>query len=212
MGKITHEQCVDWNLWHRVRCYQLCDQATRRTGRLVKHSSVIDFHSASLRNSRCRAFFKALGESSKMSEALFPQLQEKNIMINVPWFFKLMNRFVRLFLPRHTMEKMAICPVEDSYNGKRDIRKCPFVQANFPDLDKLPDFLGGHCSVPPDSWLSTEGRQSQFQEAPNQANEADMKTDLTAEEQAQYDEEVEWADCEEGPEPEHGEVEIIESI
>ncbi len=111
---------------------------------LVKSLGLQDFKAVSIFMSRDSRFFKALGESSKIGEAIYPQLLWKQVFFDVPFFFSAMMSVARLFMSKRALEKISLCPGD----AKSDIRRCPFVRAQGIPVEDIPSFLGGGCKCP----------------------------------------------------------------
>lgn len=147
MDKFTEEEVVDWLNYPKEWAFQICDEATRRTGRLVKMVTVVDMHSSRLSDNDKR-FYKALGGASKDAEVYYPQLLSMTVPINTPSFLNILWVFAKRLLPKKTIEKMRLCGARDTL--KQPATKCPWVTYNFAPED-LPDFLGG--TAPPTEML-----------------------------------------------------------
>ena len=84
-----------------------CDAETRARRTLVKMVSVIDMAHASLSDSD-RRFFAILGESGKLSETAYPQMQARNVMLHPPSFMYAMFSIVKVFMSKKQLDKQAI--------------------------------------------------------------------------------------------------------
>ena len=84
-----------------------CDAETRARRNLVKMVSVIDMAHSSLSDSD-RRFFAILGESGKLSETAYPQMQARNVMLHPPSFMYAMFSIVKVFMSKKQLDKQAI--------------------------------------------------------------------------------------------------------
>ncbi len=79
MEVVTVQQLTEWFMFKKEQTFLICDEATRRTGNLVKTVVLNDATgvpgmwelSGLLRNN---GLMTALGDSSKLSESVYPQL------------------------------------------------------------------------------------------------------------------------------------------
>ncbi|KAI8812570.1 hypothetical protein BJ742DRAFT_792881 [Cladochytrium replicatum] len=117
--QVTNEQIFDWLLFQRERAFSLCDEATRRTGRIIKVVTVNDFATSVPGTAPSgnrygsavmdRRFLKTIGAVSKLSEVYYPQLLGLSVMLNVPSTLNAVFTIARPFLPKKTLEKMRFC-------------------------------------------------------------------------------------------------------
>ncbi|KAI8615275.1 hypothetical protein BC830DRAFT_311178 [Chytriomyces sp. MP71] len=90
-------------------------------------------------------FMKVIGDSSKMSEKMFPQLLGKTVYCNAPsWMAWTFNTVVKPLISKKTAEKSVFCP--GNVSGK-PFGDCPFL-ARYMMAESLPTFLGGKCECP----------------------------------------------------------------
>lgn len=136
---VTTEMFVEWTIHFREICFLAADRETRARRRLVKSISLVDMRSASM--GFTSRFASAIGESSKLSEFLYPQLLRRTVLFNPPSFFSVLFAIVKPLLPAKSLEKTAVCPGSLS---KPSASACPFAAALF-DVNALPTFLGGAC-------------------------------------------------------------------
>jgi len=147
MDTYTEDQIIDYLSWSKEYIFQLCDEATRRTGRLVKQVNVIDMHGLRLADQDKR-FYRALGRSSKDTELYYPQLLAVTAGVNAPTFLNLIWVFVKRLMPKKTIEKTRICGARDT--NKQAATACPFLVHNFAP-EEICSFLGG--TLPPSQKL-----------------------------------------------------------
>lgn len=88
MDEYAFDDVVIFLNFQKEQAHLLCDEATRRTRRLVKMVTVVDMHSSRFSDNDNR-FFKALGQASHESELYYPQLLAITVGINVPSYLNL---------------------------------------------------------------------------------------------------------------------------
>ena len=66
--------------------YLECDKVTRETGRLTKQIVIMDFANVGWIYPS-QTLISSQNEASEIAKNLFPQLLEKVVIINQPWFF-----------------------------------------------------------------------------------------------------------------------------
>lgn len=170
MDNVPYEQVLTAFTMARFKAVEYCDAQTRKEGRLVKAINVLDFQGASLSRGNDSRFSKLLGESSKLNEKLFPQLQGSTIMVNVPPFFMFGFNLLKPLMSKRALEKVVFCPGK---NSGKPISACPYL-SNYLNIDNVPTFLGGNCNCPggcignvpnsqtlPLSGITTEGLSKQ---------------------------------------------------
>ena len=82
MEKLTSQQLNDFLMSTKEGAFAECDALTRSSRKLIKLSAIADLAHVSV--SVNKAFFKVLGESSKLSEDVFPQLIGVSVVVNTP--------------------------------------------------------------------------------------------------------------------------------
>mmetsp|Transcript_1109 Transcript_1109/g.3444 ORF Transcript_1109/g.3444 Transcript_1109/m.3444 type:complete len:317 (-) Transcript_1109:1478-2428(-) len=150
-----YEALKEWSNWYNERNYHILDRRTRESGYLTKAIIINDLKNASLfgRNRITdRTFNRAMGDSSKLSEILYPQMLERAVVINPPKFLRYLYKFGRFFLPESTIRRYQLCRGFLGHNlkttyaeGGFDARRCPFCTQRF-DVEKLPSYIGGSCT------------------------------------------------------------------
>jgi hypothetical protein len=135
----TQEQILENSLYGNEHTYHLCDLKTRETRMLCKVITIIDLQGFSLKNLD-RRLPKFYGQASQLSQIYYPQLLGRTVMTNMPSFFRIIFKALRLFWPAKTVEKQAICPAD---TGKKSAKDCPFLSKFSPGPELLPPFLGG---------------------------------------------------------------------
>jgi hypothetical protein len=130
---------------YRFKALEYCDSMTRKEGRLVKAISVLDFQGFSLTRGNDPRFSRIIGESSKLSEKLFPQLLGQSIFINVPKIVYWVINVIKPLMSKRAVEKMVFCP--GNTISSKPITDCPFI-SRILSVDDVPTFLGGKCNCP----------------------------------------------------------------
>jgi hypothetical protein len=150
MERFSHERVVLMLLLNNEVGFQLCDKRTRESGRLVKMITVIDGAGASFFDFD-RRFGKCLGESSHLSEDIYPQLLGKSIMINFPGAVRFIIKTVSLLMSSKAREKQVICAATNT--AKKDCSQCPFIKRMGIRPEDVPDFLGGRDPHLPEHFM-----------------------------------------------------------
>lgn len=128
--------------------YRIVDERTRKTGTWVKVINVIDAKNfGPFKKEFDFKFFRVIGENSKDSDYLHPQLLAKKVALNVPSVLLTMIKFFKRFMSKRAMEKLGIC-LGSNIGSRTDAGEvCPFVKkhnlASF-----LPHFMGGTATCP----------------------------------------------------------------
>ena len=136
---VTTAMFVEWNMHYREVGFLAADRETRARRVLVKNISLIDMrHLPFSFNTR---YASAIGECSKLSEFLYPQLLKRTILFNPPSFFNVVFAIIKPFMSAKSLEKTTLC--RGLLSGP-SAAACPFVAALF-DAGSLPTFLGGAC-------------------------------------------------------------------
>lgn len=144
MDAHTKDEVLMFMMYRKEIGFLIADERTRRTRKLHKLITVNDLNHVSLMAGTDKRFQKVLGESSKMSETLYPQLLDRAVLINVPYIFSVIWSMVRGLISAKTKAKVAICP-GDTLKG--DVSKCPF--AKHVKMETIPTFMGGTCRCSP---------------------------------------------------------------
>lgn len=136
---VSSDMFVEWNMHYREVGFLAADRETRARRLLVKSISLIDMrHLPFSFNTR---FASAIGECSKLSEFLYPQLLKRTVLFNPPSFFNVVFAIIKPFMSAKSLEKTTLCP---GLLSGPSAAACPFVAALF-DAASLPTFLGGAC-------------------------------------------------------------------
>ncbi|KAI9329093.1 CRAL-TRIO domain-containing protein [Obelidium mucronatum] len=143
MNTVAYEHVLNFMIFSRLRTVVEIERASQETQTLVKAVSVIDLQHFNPARGNDMRFFRVLGESSKLSEKMFPQFLGRSIMVNAPsplvWAF---NSILKPLLSKKTAEKTVFCPGKTS--GK-SIVACPYL-SRYLVLENIPSFLGGTCN------------------------------------------------------------------
>lgn len=78
MEAISVPLLARYMVYEKEIAYTLCEIATKKNGRLAKAIYVTDAHRVSLFSNNSK-FFNAMGDSSKVSENIHPQLVERQV-------------------------------------------------------------------------------------------------------------------------------------
>lgn len=141
MPALDPEDMISYSLLQREDGFVLADQVTRETGRLVKLVIVQDMKCAGFVMPD-RKMMSSIGEASKMSEKMYPQLLGRFVIVNPPGWMKMAMKLFRPFMSAKTLAKMSIC--EGTGLDEHEISQCPFAGAEF-EPASVPTFLGGTC-------------------------------------------------------------------
>lgn len=144
MDANTKDEVLAFMMYRKELGFRICDEKTRKTRKLHKLITVNDLNHVSLMAGTEKRFQKVLGESSKLSETLYPQLLDRAVLVNVPYIFSVIWSMVRGLISAKTRAKVAICP-GDTLKG--DVSKCPF--AKMINMETIPTFMGGSCRCRP---------------------------------------------------------------
>lgn len=135
---LTIDECVEHLIFSNEVGFQKIDKNTRKYGKFCKTIAVIDMDGFSIFKGD-KNFFKALGDSSKLSEKVYPQLNGAGVLINTPATLRIIMRAFKTFQSKRSLEKQKICPVTNSKT--KDANECPFL-TKYKGVDQVPPFLG----------------------------------------------------------------------
>jgi len=144
MDMVNEEQMCNFLVFQKEICWMACDELTRKNRKITKMLAVNDMNGVSLLSNDKR-FFKSLGDSSKIAENLYPQLLEKNIVVNPPTMFKVIMSVASVFMSKKSLSKMVTCK---GNMAKQNIKQCPYASKMIKEED-IPTFLGGKCDCTP---------------------------------------------------------------
>ncbi|KAI8620406.1 CRAL-TRIO domain-containing protein [Chytriomyces sp. MP71] len=145
MDNVAYADVLNFMILNRLQVLADCDAASRKQDKLIKFITVLDMQGMSLSKIPDSRFLKVLGESSKMSEKMFPQLLGKTIYANAPsWMAWAFNTALKPLISQKTAAKTVFCPGKTS--GK-SISDCPYM-TRYLQTSEMPTFMGGRCDCP----------------------------------------------------------------
>jgi len=140
---VTQPEFLEWLMYMRELAFLKCDALTRDKRVLVKQISVVDLAHVTLSMAGETQFQRTLGESSKLSENVYPQLLGKQVIINPPRFFYALFSLFKTFMSPKVLARLGVCPGNgDDANAR--YTSCPFAGSRF-DAHAIPTFVGGDC-------------------------------------------------------------------
>ncbi|ORY46396.1 hypothetical protein BCR33DRAFT_849125 [Rhizoclosmatium globosum] len=143
MDNVSHDDFVNFTIFSRIKALEACAKATKEQNRLVKMVTVVDVQNFNFTRGNDMRFFRAIGDSSKISEKMFPQLLGRSVMANMPpTMLFLFNTVFKPLLSKKTQEKVVLCPGVAS--GK-PLDACPYI-ARVLKPENIPSFIGGTCN------------------------------------------------------------------
>ena len=142
MKCVSKEELSQWFVHQKLQAWEVCDRLTRESGRIIKLVSIIDLNNFSMWSADS-TFRQALGDSSKLSENLFPQLQGKTVILHPGAAFSMMFKIFSLLMSKAMVEKVATC--SGTYHTGKTINDCPYVARTFESPDLVPSYAGGGC-------------------------------------------------------------------
>ncbi|KAJ3401483.1 hypothetical protein CcCBS67573_g07329 [Chytriomyces confervae] len=144
MDNVPFDDVLNFMILNRLKTLADCEAASRRENRLIKTITLLDMQGMSMARIPDSRFIKVLGDSSKLSEKMFPQLLGKTIYVNAPsWMVWAFKTVLLPVLSKKTIEKTVFCPGNSS--GKNNMADCPYLSRYLKAAD-LPSFLGGQCN------------------------------------------------------------------
>ena len=94
LNHITIEQFGDYLMMFNERNFQLCDSISREKNQFVKQLFVIDMHNASMWSLMNPTAITYVGALQDIAYYLFPEINDKIILRNVPYFIKMFYSFL----------------------------------------------------------------------------------------------------------------------
>ena len=123
--------------------YKQLDKITRKTRRLTKMCMLMDYSESPIKlTSKSQQFTKAQGRNSKHSEFMYPQMQGKALVINLPKIIVQFWNVAKRFFSKNMVEKIAIVSADTS----NILDTCPDAAAMFGSAERTPSFWGGTCN------------------------------------------------------------------
>lgn len=117
----------------KEEAYIQCDKVTRQTGRLTKQIVIFDMNNVGWIYPS-QTLIGSQNEASEIAKNLFPQLLEKVVIINQPWFFTKLWNIARSLLSTSLTGKVGLC-AGTIVDGGADA--CPYVKKHIDDLSKV---------------------------------------------------------------------------
>jgi len=142
MDTIPRDVLLDWMLLRREFCLAELERRPYAAGVLGKVVFVNDLNHVSFWNGMDSRFQRVVGEMSKLSEELYPQMMDRAVLMNPPSFMRVLFAAFKPLLSKKVLDKMAFCPGFRS--GKGSAANCPYASKRFV-VDNLPTFVGGGC-------------------------------------------------------------------
>ncbi len=142
MEAVDVKELARFFIFDKEVVYTLCDLATRRNGFITKALYVMDGANLGVLDAN-RNFFKAMGESSKASEFLHPQLVQRQCVVNAASSFKAVLKVASVFLSKKTLDRFAICR---GFDLDKSAAMCPYASQWIREMSELPTFCGGTCN------------------------------------------------------------------
>jgi len=121
--------------------FQIVDEKTRSTGRIVKALTILDLAGMSLFQNDLK-FNAAQAKSSKLSDSLYPQLLGKVVLLHMSSPLRWLINMVSKLVSKKTAEKLGTCPAGMSTTAG-ECSKCPFLAKFGVNSDHVPALLGG---------------------------------------------------------------------
>lgn len=136
---MSHAEAVLGFLAVREFAYKVCDEETRKTGRLTKMVIIFDMSGMSLSqmDKRMQVAQKEVGGRAGF---LYPQLQDKIAMVNTPSWMGFMMMLAKKVLPRHMTERM------EPFSSTADLWNSEWGKATL-NRAMVPSFVGGTCPL-----------------------------------------------------------------
>ncbi len=142
MDVVDVEQMARFFVFDKEVVYTMCKMATLRTGFVTKALYIMDGANLGITDAN-RKFFAAMGDSSKLSEFLHPQLVQRQCVVNAGATFKAVLKMASLFLSKKTVDRFKVCP---GFKPGKSAAECPYVSKWMRDVADLPTFCGGTCN------------------------------------------------------------------
>jgi hypothetical protein len=142
MDAVGVEELTRFFIFDKEVIHTLCDIATKKNGFITKALYVMDGANLGVLDAN-RKFFKAMGDSSKVSEFLHPQLVQRQCVINAASSFKAILKIASVFLSKKTLDRFVICK---GFDLDKSAALCPYASKWIRDVSELPTFCGGTCN------------------------------------------------------------------
>eukprot|EP00960_Hanusia_phi_P041434 754988-Hanusia_phi.AAC.1 len=172
MNSYSHEQIFSWINLCREFAYQLCDARTRKTRKLIKLITILDFDNFSFFRSDGR-FGKAVGEASKFSSLIHPQLLGRVLIMNAPRYMRFVMNALSYFMSKYHL------PIPQA---SQEFRRARRLEASSNRAGGSGGVGGGSIDV------SVEHGQGEMERATEKGNDdAKIKVNARSKEQLNFD-------------------------
>ena len=115
--------------------FQMCDEVTRRTGRLTKTTRFVDMKNSPMRN-MSREFMSRDSKSAKETEDFYPQMLASVYICHPPYWMHGVWKIFRPLFPKRFVEKIdLISPTTNKEEAARPLRLLK--------VSHLPERFGG---------------------------------------------------------------------
>jgi hypothetical protein len=136
------ERLCDFLMYTREVLYMRCDAETRRQRKLIKTFSIIDAAGTRLSQFNREAAL-LLDRTGKLSDAIYPQLLARTVIVHPPAIFQAAWAICKVFVTAKALEKVVVCGGGSSALSAL-ASACPYASRRF-DPAALPTFVGGTC-------------------------------------------------------------------
>ena len=143
LSQLPQPELLQWLMYLKEVAFLKCDALTRESRKLVKQVSLVDLSWVTLAMAGETQFQQTLGESSKLSERVYPQLLGKQVVYNPPRFMLALFSIFKAVMSPKVLARVGVCPGGGG-DAKAAISGCPFAGKRF-DPHAVPSFLGGEC-------------------------------------------------------------------
>jgi hypothetical protein len=116
-------------------------RVTRETGRLTKQIVIVDLANLGW-FVPSQTLITSQNDASNIAKSLYPQLLEKVIIINAPWFMAQLWKIATMVLSESLTGKASMC---GGTIAEGELMKCPYASKNI-NIADLPTFVGGTCN------------------------------------------------------------------
>ena len=143
LSSMPQPKLLEWLMFMKELAFLKCDALTREKRLLVKQVALVDLSWVTLAMATETQFQQTLGESSKLSERIYPQLLGKQVIFNPPRFMMALFSVIKGVMSPKVLARLGVCPGHGG-DAKAAISGCPFAGKRF-DPHAVPTFLGGEC-------------------------------------------------------------------
>eukprot|EP00455_Lapot_gusevi_P014478 TRINITY_DN1722_c0_g1_i13.p1 TRINITY_DN1722_c0_g1~~TRINITY_DN1722_c0_g1_i13.p1 ORF type:complete len:280 (-),score=76.31 TRINITY_DN1722_c0_g1_i13:140-979(-) len=133
VARLPLQELIQYHLYHMEYKYRLVNRLSREQNRLVCSTKLMDLHGLGMKHlkSSCINMLKAI---IKVSQDNYPEMLNKLIVVNVPWFFNVAWKIVKPWLNERTLAKIIILGT----NYQEELHR-------YIDPANLPEWLHGTC-------------------------------------------------------------------